>query len=268
MLSMSHKAMRSTFRLQHLFLLVAVASVVAFLGSVARRHVRINEQQAQLNEQVDHARSNLKQIGLALQAYQDANRTLPYSDKGDDAALYALKQLVAPAVFECRLHNNGRPRARWDERARRLANGDVAYLNEPHTQLDSARVVITCNLDYARQLYVTGNSVVWGRIEAIPPSQLLGSWVTDEGFLVADKSTFDKWCETHPVGECVERQGIGGRPDPAAARFKDGSWAQYAYVDGRLTGSKVTAANGRVVHEVVETDRWGRIVGISRSLED
>lgn len=258
---------RFRFGLNRLFLLVAVACVGAFLGSVVWQRARLNQEQALLHAEIAHARSNLKRIVIALQEYQGAHRALPYSDEGADAALFALKRLIEPAAFECRSHNFRESSVRWNTGSGRLVNGDVAYLNEPSARLDRSRVVVACDLDDNLQLYATGDSVVRGRKEPIPISELLGSWVTGEGFIVVNKSTFDKWRETLPTAGGGVTRSVGGRPEPIEVTFKDGSTVQFIYVEGSLNRRKITAANGRVIDEAIETDRYGRIVGISRSPE-
>jgi hypothetical protein len=91
--------------------------------------------------------------------------------------------------------------------------------------------------------------------------------VTVEGFLVVDKSTFDKWCETHPIDGLIEETSIGEEPGPIAAKFKGGSNVQYIYENGRLNGCKISAANGRVIDEAVQVDLYGRIIKIARTPE-
>lgn len=127
-LSRKSTHVRFRFGLRQLFLLMAVACVGAFLGSVIWQWARLNEEQARLDEEVNYARRNLKRIAIALQEYQSANRALPYSDKGADAALFALRQLIDPAAFESPTRSFRKLPARWDMGSRQLVNGDVAYL--------------------------------------------------------------------------------------------------------------------------------------------
>jgi hypothetical protein len=250
-------AVRVRFSLKHLFVVLAAASIVASVG----RGIWL---QTLADEEVAHAQHKLKRIVSVLQEYQRSHGTLPYSEKGPGAALFLLHQLTHPGEFECRTRNEKRLPARWDWRLSQLLNGDIGFLNEPHSRLDSSRVIVACDLDVIRQLYATGDGVVRRSRQPIPDSQLLGSWVTIEGFLVIGKSTFDKWCETHPLEGPAQVRTMEEGPGPYDAQFNDGSNVQYYYVDGRLSGCTIIAANGSVIDEAVETDRYGCITAISR----
>ena len=251
--------LRFRFSLKRLFSLVAVAGVFAAVVSSIYR-------ESPVPDEFEHNRRNLKQITIAIQHYQMTNGTLPYSERGSAAALFSLRHAITPTIFEGISRQGSTRRAKWDVQSKQLINADVVYLNVPNKRLESWRVILACPSDSGNYgSFATGDGIVRAWKGTIPVSDVLGCWVTLEGFLVVKKATFEKWCETHPMGGFKELRHIGEGPGPNDARLKDGSNVQYIYVDGRLDGCKITAANGTRIDEAVETDRYGRIVGISRS---
>jgi hypothetical protein len=252
--------LRFRFSTKQLFVLVAFVCTVAYIVKVVSVH---EPHEVELN----NATRNLRDIVNALYEYQRANKMLPYSERGEGASLFLLQPLIGAAAFDVRSPKDKKPHAQWDAKSQQLVNGNVSYLNEPQTKLDSWRVILACDFDDARKLYATGDGVIRGTKEPIPTPALVGSWVTREDFIVVGKSTFDNWCETHPLNGFAELTFVDEGRNPTDAILDDGSKVHYSYEDGRLKGCKITTASGRRITETIQTDQYGRIVGISRSPE-
>ena len=260
-------ASQGGFRFSITALLATVAVVAMTLGMV-RWYVN---RPASPDEIFHQSRSNLRRIAEALWVYHSAFGELPYDERGPDAALYALRGLLDVSAFDGAPRK--RNRARWDDDAKVLVNNDFAYLNTPVKSQSSHRIV-ACSMPIGEKhevLYTDlRKPVVWERVRRIElpkgdVQQLLGSWITVKGKLVADARTFNDWCQTHPFFSGGNSWRGGSQTNVPGT--STGVTIRYQYSNRRLIRCTVTTPKGQI-EETVETDQLGRIVGVVREPED
>ena len=240
-------------------------TVFVIAGTLATTRWYVNRS-ASLSETVYQSRSHLLRLAVALGNYQFTHGRLPYDERGSEAALYLLRDTVDVSTFD------GAPRkrnpAKWDEDSKVLVNGDFAYLNVPVTSQSNHRVV-ACTMPIGKSRLVFYTSVEgfvrWIELPSDGVQQLLGSWITVEGELVADAQTFTEWCKTHPFFS--GQYSITGDNYAKVLETSAGVTIRCRYKNGRLFHCTIVTPMGEI-KESVKTDNLGRIVDVVREPED
>jgi hypothetical protein len=194
-------------------------------------------------------RRGLKHVAAGLLDYERAHGALPYSASGQIEALHKIRNHLGQNELSA------------------LSSGELLYLNEPEAHSTSAQIILVRETPNGGYYVATGDgSVSFVSIPA-PADALIGCWLTIERFVVLHQDVFDEWRNTHPPGGPVRLTSVDGDSTLSYTVFRDGSRIDYSYSSGVLSQCTVTMKSGITIIESVETDQYGRIVGISRSVK-
>ncbi len=258
-------------------------SIAAIVGAVLLLIVAVSLAQYYLTRPAGRreigytSQYHMDRILKALHAYRATYGTFPFHERGPDYALYGLRDLIDASVFDGRPRKDAGDRAAWDARLKRLVHSDFEYLNERDfvPSVESQRVVMMTKPFHVPGWVVLGMAdgrSVWHKLRKPPASAVLGNWLTEDEFLIADRQVFEDWNKTHHFSRSTPRQGQTGLEkeygDHELIRASDGKKTiEYEYSGHRLSGCRISNEQGTIV-ETIKTDDFGRITGIARSPDD
>jgi hypothetical protein len=202
----------------------------------------------------------LRNICLAMAQYHAQHGSLPYSDDGPEHALYLLHPFLDDEELK------------WNHDLERLEDSNIEYINEKDARPYSSRVLILAKRGLTKSgVYLGGGDGItwWHDCPAPPDRSLLGSWLTLEGFLVPDLTTWEDWEQTHPSsGQHRSTTSVTDEMGTRLVQTEIGALLiRYEYADGRVAKCIITTPKG-VIEEDVETDHLGRVIGLSRKPDD
>jgi hypothetical protein len=205
-------------------------------------------------------------IGIALAQYLETNGHIPFDERGPEYALYQLHDLIDADQFQLR-DSATTERPRWDHNSKRLAGGDVLYINKPLTKSECRDAIIfmcTPTADekwtYVGQL---GSGPFTAAFAATPGRQILGSFRTVDDFYVVGSALLEDLAATHVVSGHSWSTNSDSEHGLISATVGNRT-LRYQFVDGRIVWCEIQTSRG-TVREEFRTDSLGQIIGVSRS---
>lgn len=246
-----------------LWSVLAILTVVACLV-----YLMIPKVQPTRKRPIPQAWKNMREIALALHSYRAEHGRLPYDPRGSDHALYALADIIPASHFDTHPHRNPRPEAYWNHEQERLVASDVEYLNPDISVDPSAALVVLIERKPERRSVLLGLSSGFATHAECPDGDcwdLLGSWETWDGFLVADGQLYRDWNTLEPPRSTGDTMNYSG----AKLRSVTASGVRIAYeYDGEHLRKRTWRFPRGIVSEILKTDRLGRIVSLRREPSD
>ena len=231
---------------------VMVLSVISFLISLGPV--------APENRPLPPAVHQLRAISQGLFQYHQATGTFPHDPRGFRHALYKLHPNVHETAFSLNPDSDSSP-PQFDHSSQQLLGGDIVYLNQPLSDLSGPEMVVLYAVGCPDRTWVlTSHGSPTIREFTLPPTNsLLGSFVTLDGFLVADRGTYDRWTETHFAPFSCTSDSHQVTSTKASTHTNT-----FHYESGHLSSCTVDTSYGTIT-ETVTTDELGQITSLSRS---
>lgn len=218
------------------------------------------------------AYANLRQLLGAIQTYRDEHGGMfPHDDRVSDHALYHLRPYLDSKFLACARVANGKDAPSWDDNEKRARNVGWKYVNvsDPWEILPSEIIIASRPRDGARTVFFANRSgaIHSRRVTANAGNALVGSYLTDESFVVASKEALEEWQRIGPHGAGWEMTSSGTGKVIRTTHPARKVTYEYDYSDGRPSSRRIQC-DGPEIQERIFLDDFGRIKKIERAPED